>query len=62
MSGLEVIKKIKQINNKILVIAQTAYAMNENRTQCISAGADDYIAKPIDKMNFLQMIKKHLND
>lgn len=62
LNGLEVIKQIKQINNKILVLAQTAYASNEDRNKCITAGADDYIAKPINKMNLLQMIRKHIND
>ena len=61
MTGLKVIQKIKQINNQILVITQTAYAMSEDRNKCINAGADDYIAKPIDKKDLLQVIRKHIN-
>jgi hypothetical protein len=61
MSGLEAIKKIKKINKKIPVLAQTAYAFNEDRKKCMNAGAVDYIAKPINEMDLLQMIKKHLN-
>ena len=58
MSGLEVIRKIKQMNSRIIVIAQTAYAMDKNRTQCLKAGADEYIAKPVNEMNLLRMMKK----
>jgi CheY-like chemotaxis protein len=61
MSGLKAIQKIKQINNKIFIIAQTAYALSEDRNKCIKAGADDYIAKPIDSQNLLQMIRKQIN-
>ena len=62
INGLKVIRNIKQINSKIPVIAQTAYAKGEDRNKCINAGADDYIAKPIDRMEMLKMIDKYISE
>ncbi|MEA3289542.1 MAG: response regulator [Campylobacterota bacterium] len=59
MDGYEAIAKIReddQIKN-IPIIAVTAKAMKEDRDKCIKAGADDYLAKPIDISALLQLIK-----
>ncbi|ALO14548.1 Aerobic respiration control sensor protein ArcB [Salinivirga cyanobacteriivorans] len=58
MSGLEVTKTIKPLVN-IPIIAQTAYALNEDRDKALQAGCDDYIPKPIDIEKLIQLIKKH---
>ncbi|WP_462281609.1 PAS domain-containing hybrid sensor histidine kinase/response regulator [Salinivirga cyanobacteriivorans] len=58
MSGLEVTKTIKSLVN-IPIIAQTAYALNEDRDKALQAGCDDYIPKPIDIEKLIQLIKKH---
>lgn len=47
MKGTEVIKHIKQINKKVPVIAQTAYAMQEEEEEIMKTGFDDYMAKPL---------------
>lgn len=59
MDGYEAIKKIrKDIRNKKLpIIALTAKAMKGDRNKCIDAGANDYLAKPVDTDKLLSMLR-----
>ena len=60
ISGMEIIKRIRETNNEVKIIAQTAYAMGEDRKLCLQAGADDYIAKPIKISDLLSIINKYV--
>ncbi len=42
------------------IVAVTSYAMPDDRSKCLAAGATDYIEKPIDPETFVQQISKHL--
>ena len=50
MDGFTAIREIRADERvaKVPIIALTANAMPEDRARCLEAGADDYIAKPID--------------
>ena len=61
MNGLEATKHIKKINNKIPVLAVTAYALAEDRARCLSAGCDEFITKPIIRQDLLDITYKWLN-
>jgi len=60
INGLDATREIKQHKNEIPVIAQTAYAMTEDRQKAINAGCDDYIAKPMKRQHLLDLIEKHI--
>lgn len=60
MNGFESTRQIKIIRNKLPIIAQTAYAMSTDEENCLSAGCDDYISKPLRIDNLLAKIDKHL--
>lgn len=60
MDGMETIKKIRERNHKIRIIAQTAYAMTDDRKKCIDAGFDEYITKPIRAKELLKLIDKFI--
>ncbi len=59
MDGYETAKKIRE--NKqykdLPVIAVTAKAMTGDREKCISAGASDYITKPVDTDQLLSLLR-----
>jgi signal transduction histidine kinase/CheY-like chemotaxis protein len=60
IDGFEATRRIKKINKNIVVIAQTAYALEGDREKALEAGCDDYITKPIDKTKLLEMIEGYL--
>ncbi len=47
MNGYQAIKKIKELGYNTPIIAQTAYAMIEEKEEILSLGFDSYISKPI---------------
>jgi CheY-like chemotaxis protein/signal transduction histidine kinase len=58
LDGLAVIKQIRQGRNHkdLYVIALTAHALKGDAEKYIDAGCDDYISKPIDKVQFRKKI------
>lgn len=48
LDGYETTRRLKILYPDIFVIAQTAFAMADDKEKCIQAGCDDYISKPID--------------
>jgi two-component system, NtrC family, response regulator AtoC len=48
MNGIEVLRKIKEINKSIGVIMITGYPDEEKAKEAIKLGAYDYIIKPFD--------------
>lgn len=60
MNGFETINKIRETHPTLPVIAQTAYAMAEEREKCLDVGCNDYISKPINAHQLLKKIRKYL--
>lgn len=48
MSGLELLKKVKNSFPHLKVMMVTAYGDEKNYTEAMSSGANDFITKPID--------------
>src|SRR5690606_7711520 len=61
MNGVEATRQIRTFNTTIPIIAQTAYAMTEDRHKALEAGCSDYITKPIRKDMLLDLLKKNTN-
>ena len=59
MSGLELLKRIKQQfeNPPPVVMMITAYGDEENHTQAMQLGADDFLTKPLDFANLKEKLK-----
>ena len=63
MDGYEAMTAIREMKayKKLPIIALTAKAMKNDREKCIEAGANDYIAKPVDIDQLLSMLRVWLS-
>jgi len=57
MDGIELQKRIKEIDNNIVTIIMTAYASVDTAIQGLKDGAFDYITKPIDPDDLSRLIR-----
>lgn len=60
LDGHETYKKIREFNQFIPIIAQTAYAFPEELEKIRTTGFNDFIAKPIDKDRLFELVKKYM--
>ena len=60
MNGYEATQIIKTENPDIPIIAQTAFAMSDDREKALEAGCDDYLAKPIKSKDLLKIVEKYI--
>jgi CheY-like chemotaxis protein len=60
MDGCEAVRLLRSRSVYTPIIALTANAMPEDRRKCIEAGFSDYLSKPIDYPQFVEIIEKYL--
>ncbi len=62
MNGIEATKQIRADDSlrDVLIIGLTALAMPEDREQCLAAGMNDHLSKPIQMQELLQIIERYL--
>ena len=60
MDGIEASNEIKKIRPEIKIIAQTAFALANEKEKFINSGCDDYLPKPIMLNDFMKILKKHI--
>jgi len=58
--GHEAVRQIREFNDKVVIIAQTAYAHASDREQALKAGCNDYISKPFNQKDIIQMLSKYM--
>ncbi|PTN08958.1 response regulator [Mangrovibacterium marinum] len=61
MNGYDATRLIKDINPNVPVIAQTAFAMAEDRSKALDAGCDEYLAKPIRSKDLLNLVERFMH-
>jgi CheY-like chemotaxis protein len=60
MNGYEATVILKKSFPQLPIIAQTAFAMSDDREKAMDAGCDDYLAKPIKSKDLLNVVAKFI--
>ncbi|MCB2195987.1 MAG: response regulator [Bacteroidetes bacterium] len=61
LNGIEATREIKKIRPELPIIAQTAYAMSEDKKTTLNVGCVDYLTKPIKRNVLISTLNKYLN-
>jgi len=59
MNGYEATRQIREFNKEVIIIAQTAYALTGDKEKTLDAGCNDYISKPIKKLDINNLVQKY---
>jgi len=60
MNGYEATREIRKLNKNLPVIAFTAYVFADDKIQCLDAGCNDFVPKPMNKNLLLKTLNKYL--
>ena len=60
LDGLEATKIIRELSTTVPIIAQSAYAYQQDQIAAMDVGCNDFIAKPISQAKLKDMINKWL--
>ncbi len=61
LNGYEATREIREFNEEVIIIAQTAYALTGDKEKALEAGCNDYIAKPVNKDDLYALIQKYFS-
>ena len=61
MSGLEVTAKLRDSGFEKPIIAVTAFAMPSNEQECIAAGCNGYVSKPLSRETLVHVLDNNLS-
>jgi CheY-like chemotaxis protein len=61
MNGYRAVEALRKEGIATPIIALTANVMQGDEKECIDAGCDDYLAKPIERDKLIAMIQKYLS-
>jgi CheY-like chemotaxis protein len=65
MNGMEATAAIREAEgpgSRVPIVGVTAHALKGDREQCLKAGMDDYLPKPVSPRALLQKVEKWIGE
>ena len=62
LDGVEAFKEIKKLNSNVPIITLTAYAYENDKKRLLQNGFDEYISKPVDQKELIQLFEEVMAD
>ena len=59
MNGYEATKEIRKFNKEVIILAQTAYALEGDKAKTMAVGCNGYISKPIKKEELSNLLQHY---
>lgn len=60
LDGVEATRRLRDLGCKIPIVAMTANASSKDKEECLSAGMDGFLSKPVLRNELAQCIYKHI--
>jgi len=61
LNGIEAAKLIRSLSPKTPIVALSAYAFDQDRNAAMQAGCNDFLAKPFDKSQLMDILMQYLS-
>jgi CheY-like chemotaxis protein len=62
LDGYEAVRQLRADGFTAPIVAVTAFAMRQDREECLRIGCDEHISKPVDWDSFFQTLNRLMND
>ena len=58
LSGVQATRRLRRADYRGAIVALTARAMSSDRQECVDAGCDEFLTKPIDRDSLIQQVAR----
>jgi CheY-like chemotaxis protein len=62
MNGYEATKEIRKFNTEVIILAQTAFALQGDYLKTIAVGCNGYISKPIGSQELSILLQRYFSE
>ncbi|MBX3413219.1 MAG: response regulator [Pirellulales bacterium] len=59
MNGYEATRRLRAAGYNGPIIALTAYTEEHDQKSCLEAGCDEYVAKPVERHELIELVRRH---